>query len=355
MKTLIVPMAGKSSRFPNTRPKWMLTHPGSGRFMAIESIMGMNLDFFDQIVFVCLEEHEKKYRFSNGFKEELEQNGIGQKSKILFLDRRTSSQSETTYLALKQLGCDGFVLVKDSDSFFKLDLDNNDNQVAYFNLDFSKQINPGSKSYIQMDSNGILTNIVEKKVVSSFFSVGGYGFESASEFCHTYEKINQLEVSEEIYISHIIFEMILSGSIFKGKEVRQYKDWGTYEDWISYVRKYKCMFVDIDGVLFSNTSSHFSNLGMGRPIDENIDMLNKLHSEGKTTIILTTSRSEKTRTLTENELRDKGVKYDRLIMGLPHCQRVIVNDFAQSNPYPSCVAINIERDSGNISKYMENL
>ena len=24
---LIIPMAGKSSRFPNMRPKWMLTHP----------------------------------------------------------------------------------------------------------------------------------------------------------------------------------------------------------------------------------------------------------------------------------------------------------------------------------------
>ena len=30
MKNLIVPIAGKSSRFPNIRPKWMLTHPKSG-------------------------------------------------------------------------------------------------------------------------------------------------------------------------------------------------------------------------------------------------------------------------------------------------------------------------------------
>ena len=51
MKTLIVPMAGQSSRFPNTRPKWMLTHPATNRFMVTESISGINLDFFDKIYF----------------------------------------------------------------------------------------------------------------------------------------------------------------------------------------------------------------------------------------------------------------------------------------------------------------
>ena len=45
MRNLIRPMGGKSSRFPEMRPKWMLTHPSSGSFMCIESIKGINLDF----------------------------------------------------------------------------------------------------------------------------------------------------------------------------------------------------------------------------------------------------------------------------------------------------------------------
>ena len=44
MRSLVIPMAGKSSRFPNMRPKWMLTHPMSNRFMAIESILGLKVD-----------------------------------------------------------------------------------------------------------------------------------------------------------------------------------------------------------------------------------------------------------------------------------------------------------------------
>lgn len=51
MKNLIIPMGGKSSRFPNLRPKWMLTHPMSGDLMCVESIKGLNLYFFDKIYF----------------------------------------------------------------------------------------------------------------------------------------------------------------------------------------------------------------------------------------------------------------------------------------------------------------
>ena len=46
-----------------------------------------------------------------------------------------------------------------------------------------------------------------------------------------------------------------------------------------------------------------------------------------------------------------------LVMGLPHCQRVIINDFARSNPYPSCSAINIPRNENELEGvfYHENI
>ncbi len=73
MRSLIVPMAGRSSRFPNMRPKWMLTHPMTNRFMVTESILGLNLDFFDNIWFICLQEHEDKYQFMKGLVSELDE------------------------------------------------------------------------------------------------------------------------------------------------------------------------------------------------------------------------------------------------------------------------------------------
>ena len=49
MTNLIVPMAGKFSRYGGLRPKWMLTHPKNNRFMVTEAISGLNLDLFDKI------------------------------------------------------------------------------------------------------------------------------------------------------------------------------------------------------------------------------------------------------------------------------------------------------------------
>ena len=87
------------------------------------------------------------------------------------------------------------------------------NCFTYFDLNNITNINARTKSYIELDINQYLTNIVEKKVISSTFSVEGYGFENALEFVETFNNISNLE--GEIYVSHIIFKMLLSGSKFQ--------------------------------------------------------------------------------------------------------------------------------------------
>jgi len=351
MKTLVVPMAGKSSRFPGMRPKWMLTHPKNNRFMVLESISGLNLDFFDSIKFVCLKEHQEKYQFADGFLRELDEIGLTKKSSIVFLDEQTSSQSETVYHAIKKFGIEGFIFIKDSDGYYQCNLSKTSNQVAYFDLNDMDDINARTKSYIQLDVNGMITNIVEKKVISSTFSCGGYGFESAEEFCLIYEKLSRME--GECYISHIIFEMMLSGSMFCGTKTSNFKDWGTLNVWERYKKNYKTLFVDIDGTLIINSSIQFPPyVGEGTPLTNNISYLRDLYGSGKVHIVLTTSRPEIMREITVDEMKRHEIPYDQLIMGLPHCQRIIINDFAKSNAYPSCEAINIPRNKDNLSEYL---
>ena len=343
-------MAGRSSRFPNMRPKWMLTHPMTNRFMVTESILGLNLNFFDNIWFICLQEHEDKYQFMKGLVSELDEVGLRAKSNIVLLPEQTDSQSETVYTFLSGQELEGFVFIKDSDGFYRCDVEER-NQVAYFDLNDMDDINARTKSYIELDVNNVITNIVEKKVVSSTFSSGGYGFADAKEFCKTFEKLQDMD--GECYISHIIFEMMLSGSTFYGTKTTDFKDWGTLDAWNKYKSQYKCLFVDIDGTLVTNSSIHFPPyVGSGDPLEDNIELLDDLHQQGKVKIILTTSRPERLRQLTLMELQTKGIPYDELIMGLPHCQRVVINDFARSNPYPSCSAINIPRNQNNLKEFL---
>lgn len=327
----------------------MLSHPMTNRMMVTEAISGLNLDFFDNIYFICLQQHEDKYQFMKGFVSELDDAGLREKSNIVLLPEQTDSQSETVYTFLSGYDLDGFVFIKDSDGFYRCDVEER-NQVAYFDLNDMDDINARTKSYVDLDVNDVVTNIVEKKVISSTFSSGGYGFADAKEFCKTFEKLQDMD--GECYISHIIFEMMLSGSTFYGTKTTDFKDWGTLDAWNKYKSQYKCLFVDIDGTLITNSSHHFPPyVGSGEPIENNIDFLAELHEQGKTKIVLTTSRPDKFRQLTILELQTKGIPFDELVMGLPHCQRVIINDFARSNPYPSCKAINIPRNTDDLMEY----
>ena len=318
--------------------------------MVTEAISGLNLDFFDDIYFICLQQHEDKYQFMKGFVSELDDAGLREKSNIVLLPEQTDSQSETVYTFLSGYDLDGFIFIKDSDGFYRCDVEER-NQVAYFDLNDMDDINARTKSYVDLDVNDVVTNIVEKKVISSTFSSGGYGFADAKEFCKTFEKLQDMD--GECYISHIIFEMMLSGSTFYGTKTTDFKDWGTLDAWNKYKSQYKCLFVDIDGTLVTNSSHHFPPyVGSGESIEDNIDLLAKLHEQGKAKIVLTTSRPERFRQLTLHELQIKGIPYDELVMGLPHCQRIIINDFAKSNPYPSCSAINIPRNENNLKEFL---
>ena len=328
----------------------MLSHPMSHRMMVTEAISGLNLDFFDNIYFVCLQQHEDKYSFMKGFVAELDDAGLRAKSNIVLLPEQTDSQSETVYTFLSGYELDGFIFIKDSDGFYRCDVEER-NQVAYFDLNDMDDINARTKSYVDLDVNDVVTNIVEKKVISSTFSSGGYGFADAKEFCKTFEKLQDMD--GECYISHIIFEMMLSGSTFYGTKTTDFKDWGTLDAWNKYKSQYKCLFVDIDGTLITNSSHHFPPYtGSGEPIEDNINLLADLHEQGKARIILTTSRPERLRQLTIQELQIKGIPFDDLVMGLPHCQRIVINDFARSNPYPSCSAINIPRNENNLTEFL---
>ena len=67
MKSLIIPVAGKSSRYPGMRPKWLLTMP-DGKLMIEKSVSLFNLNKFKRIIIIALNEHIKKFSEINVLK-----------------------------------------------------------------------------------------------------------------------------------------------------------------------------------------------------------------------------------------------------------------------------------------------
>lgn len=345
---IIIPMAGRSSRFAGTRPKWMLTHP-NGRFMVCEAITGLNLNDCEKIIFVYLKEHEEQYHFIKGFREELEEIGLLSKTELIGLDKQTRSQPETVYQAIKLANISGAIFIKDCDNRFCFDI-YAENFVCYYDLSQVGLIKPKNKSYIIVDSFGRIVNIIEKQVISPYFCVGGYGFKDAKIFTDTLEQIN---LAQEVYVSNIIYQRLLEKDTFEARPVTNYLDWGTWEDWERFRRSYATLFVDLDGVIFEHSSCHFPPYyGETGGITENVEIVKQLRKSGKFQIVIATSRPERYRDLTIRQLESLGIEYDSLLMGLYHAKRIIINDYSKSNPYKSCDAINLKRNSQELKEIL---
>ncbi len=173
---LIVPAAGKSSRFPDMRPKWMLTHP-NGNLMIVQSISGLNLKKYSRVIITILKEHEKQYHIRKGLEEQLQRNFPGISFTVCMIDP-TNNQCETIQRTLEILSIDESFAVKDCDNYFSCSF-TDQNAICYSNLDEFDLVNAANKSYIQINEHNIATNIVEKQIISTSFCVGLYSFSSS--------------------------------------------------------------------------------------------------------------------------------------------------------------------------------
>jgi len=349
MKTLILPVAGRSSRFPGMRPKWLLTMP-DGKLMLEKAIERLNMNDYDRVVLVCLREHIDAYLTEeslNNVLKNISHNHVD----LCILDKSTASQSETVAIALEQAKVTGSFFVKDCDNMFSIRWNGN-NEVAVLDLNDVGLIDAKNKSYVNVDALGNISNIVEKQVISNFFCCGGYGFNSSYEFLKHFYNINS---DQEVYISHVIYSMLMEGESFHINKAEDYVDWGTLREYRHFTRSFLTLFCDVDGVLFYN-GSKFGKRGWNTdPISENLQTISRMQKLGILHLIITSSRPESQIEYIRDRLVEFGVQPNRYIMDLPHTRRILVNDYSVTNPYPSAISINVERDGKMLSSILDSL
>ncbi len=331
---VIIPCAGASTRFPNMRPKYLLTDY-AGRLMienAAANYIGKH-----RVTVVILKEHDEKFLARRKLEE-----AFGNKIDIVMLDKPTIGPADTVYQAIKRgrVNLNSPLLIKDCDGFYETE-EKEGNVIYIAKLSNHPRIRTaGAKSYTLTNEQGIINSVVEKKIVSDHFCVGGYQFETAQSFVDAFDK---LLITSEVFVSNIVDYMILQGSLFFESEVENFIDVGTADDWFDYNNK-PTYFCDIDGTIIKSKWDYYE------PYDVLWDNVTALLNEKKRgcKIIFTTSRLEKHRKTTESMLNAIGFDGCQLIMEIHHTMRVLINDYANSNPYPSAVAINIKRDSEDL-------
>jgi hypothetical protein len=360
--TVVVPAAGRSSRFPGTRPKVYLSNP-TGLLMVVDALKGLDLLHVNRILIGVLREHVDQYCGGSvdGILACIEKLGakVRKMSEIIVIEKETLDPVETVERIIVQGQVTGPIFVKDSDNYFECEVLPL-NHVVTLKIDRSNEeriFNVSSKSFTFCSKDNTVSNILEKVIHSDLCNVGGYGFVDSGLFLERVRHIRNSRslVSQvpELTMTNVIWSMMLTRVVFYAVESRNYQDWGTLTAWNMYCKSFMTIFVDLDGTLVGNSSAFFAPLhGSTGAIEPNVAWLRQRHAAGRTQIIITTSRPESSREVTLRQLEALNIPYDNIIFSLLHCQRVLINDFAPTNPFPSAVAVNLERNSGMLGAMM---
>ncbi len=243
MKTLIVPCAG--SRKINDIPLFLNKYP-DGKLLAIKSIEGIYPEEYDRIIYVVLADVEDKYGVTKILSDLIDN------VEVVVLDNATNGPAETVYYALKKANVNGEFVVRDSHTYVKIKEKLSGNFIAGLDLSqYNNSIdNLRYKSFINLNEQNQVLDIVEKQFRSNTISVGVYGFSSSSEYINIYEHlVNSKYPIEKLYLSHIISYLIgYDSKIFRCVDVEKYEDWSTLNMWNLIQKKKSTLFLDFDAL-----------------------------------------------------------------------------------------------------------
>lgn len=339
---IIVPAAGLSTRFPDMKPKYLL-YDYKGDMMLMNALRAYRQRGY-RIHLGILKEHQDKYNVIEQIQHEWCDNII-----YNIIDKPTRGPADTVYQIIKQSGIHtSEIFIKDCDSYFEHDFTEG-NYVCVSNVSQHEVLKKlSSKSFTIANNNGIITDIVEKEVVSNTFCVGGYKFSSAMLYKQAFES---LTTEREVFVSDVIGRCIHDMQIFTEKHVTNYVDVGTAQDWFEHNDR-PVIFCDIDGTIIQAQSR--LDLEAKKPVvplPNNIKRLLELQAKGAQ-FIFVTAREPQYRAETRQMLYELGFMSFTLIEGLQNSRRILINDYNNANPYPRATAINIKRDSDNLGDFL---
>lgn len=249
MSTLLLPCIGR--KIIEGMPQYLVRHP-NGKLLLERSIEGIYADTYEKIIITVLEEDNRIFNAAHILLQEM---GKKYPLQIVELPEMTSGPAETIYRTLKRTNTIGEIVIKDSDNYIEITNKMSGNFVAGLALnDWDRDIhNLREKSFLILNEQKNVLDIIEKQIRSDVICLGLYGFKRADDFLRAYEKLNDESYPiHSLFISHIISYLIGYGNkVFRYTTATSYENWGDERLWKDMQRDYTMYFIDLDNILGS--------------------------------------------------------------------------------------------------------
>ncbi len=307
------------------------------------------------LIFVVQKEHIEKFSIDSKLRE-----FIHPDLTIVEIDGLTRGPAETALLGLSLLNQSEPIIINDCDHHFqaaslqrlirRLCNEPNKNQIGLACTNTRSTI--PSWSYLELEDSG---NLDSRKVLEirekdyELMSrgakgvIGTYFFSSRALFEDLYQSTFEA-ASGEYFISRMVQKAISRGIEVLAAE----SEYGYPLGNILEIRQFEKLvlkkqvrfqsetfFYDVDGVIIEHDAGYHSRNGKydyeSREISENVSKIRQQYILGGL-ICLTTARPEAERIPLEDYLRNVGVPYDQLVMGLNPGKRVLINDRKRTSP-----------------------
>jgi NDP-sugar pyrophosphorylase family protein len=204
-------MAGRGSRFQEAGfdlPKPLI--PVHGKPMITVVVHNLLPAQPHRFIFLCLQEHIDKYKVDEFLR------GHVPGSEVVVVDRVTEGAACTVLLAEKYIDNDDPLMIANSDQW--VDIDINDYLAAQDNsgadgLIMTMWADDPKWSYVRLDADDKITEVVEKQVVSNEATVGIYNYRRGADYVRAAKSMiaKDLRVNGEFYVAPAYNEMIAAG------------------------------------------------------------------------------------------------------------------------------------------------
>lgn len=236
---ILIPMAGNGSRFQAqgyTFPKPLIEVRGKPMIQVVVD----NLNVKAKYIFIVQKTHYEEYNLN--FLLPL----ISENCSIIQVDSVTEGAACTSLLAKDLINTNKPLLMANSDQFIEWDSsdflythlnDSSDGSIVTFEATHPKW------SYAKLDQNGYVSEVAEKKPISTMATAGIYLWKRGSDYVKYAEEMikKNIRVNNEFYVCPVFNQAIQDDKKIRTFEIKKTGMWGlgTPEDLNYFLENYK--------------------------------------------------------------------------------------------------------------------